>query len=363
MDRLEELDKKFRAMESELLKPEVISDREKYLKLTKSQAELRPIVDKFRLYQKLIQELSDNKKLAEADDRELAELAKSEINSLLSKKDALESELRELLAPRDPAENKNAILEIRAGTGGNEASLFAREMFEVYQKWLIKKGFRVSVLNHHPTDLGGLKEIISLVEGPGAYGWLKFESGVHRVQRVPVTEAQGRIHTSTITVAVLPEAEEVEIQINDDDLRIDVYRSQGKGGQGVNTTDSAVRITHLPTGMVVTCQDERSQHKNKARALKILKSRLLEAEREKQRLERDGARRSQVGSAERAEKIRTYNFPQNRVTDHRVNLTLYKLDRVMEGNLDELVEPLRAWEKAERFKQMEKEELGLAGKK
>jgi len=356
LDRLEELERKFQGIEQELLKPEVISDREKYLRLNKTRSELVPVIGKFREHQKLHQEIEGNRTLLKGGDRELSELVQAELPGLEQKRQALERELKGLLVPPDPDEKKNAILEIRAGTGGNEAALFVRDLFEMYQKWMEKKGFRVSILSHHPTDLGGFKEIISQAEGAGAFGWLKFESGVHRVQRVPVTEAQGRVHTSTVTVAVLPEAEEVDLQVNEAELRIDVYRSQGPGGQSVNTTDSAVRITHLPTGMVVTCQDERSQHKNRARALKILKSRLLEMEKEKQRSEREGIRRSQVGSGERAEKIRTYNFPQNRITDHRANLTLYQLDRMMEGNLDDLVQALRSEEKTKKLAEFEKEE-------
>jgi peptide chain release factor 1 len=357
IQRLEELEQKFKTLEEDLSTPEVYSDREKFKKLSKTQAELRTIVDSFREYKKLNREIQDNQSLLETKDREIAELAKAELQTQEQKKSELEAKLKELMVPPDPDDSKNAILEIRAGTGGEEAALFARDLIEMYIKWLEPKGVKVTALNHHSTDLGGLKEIICQVEGPEAFGWLKFESGVHRVQRVPDTEQQGRVHTSTVTVAVLPEAEEVDIAIDESkDLRIDVYRSQGKGGQGVNTTDSAVRITHLPTGMVVTCQDERSQHKNKSRAMKILKARLYEAEKEKLRAEREGLRRGQVGSGERAEKIRTYNFPQNRLTDHRVNITLYKLDRVMQGDLDELVNALRAEEKAQKLMDFDAQE-------
>jgi peptide chain release factor 1 len=363
IQRLAELELKFKGLEQELSTPEVYSDREKSKRLSRSQAELRPIVDKFREYQKLDQEIMNHNSLVDSEDREIAELAKAELVSLERKKQELEEKLKELLVPADPDDARNAILEIRAGTGGEEAALFGSEIFDTYRKWLERKGLKVNVLNHHSTDLGGLKEIISQVEGTDAFGWLKFESGVHRVQRVPATETQGRVHTSTVTVAVLPEAEEVDIQVDEaKDLRVDVYRSQGKGGQGVNTTDSAVRITHLPTGLVVTCQDERSQHKNKARAMKILKARLYEAEKEKLRSEREGLRRNQVGSGERAEKIRTYNFPQNRLTDHRVNLTLYKLDRVMEGDLDELVSALRADEKARKMDEFNAQEQAALGR-
>ena len=354
IDKLKELEKKFEGMEQELSNPQIFSDLERYRKLTKSRAELAPVVELYRQYQLLVKAVEDNRNLLESSDAELKELAQEELKELEPKKMELENRLKELLIPPDEDDNKNAIVEIRAGTGGEEASLFVRDLFEMYKKWLEKKGFKLTVLNHHSTDLGGYKEIIAQVEGQSAFGWLKFESVVHRVQRIPITENQGRIHTSTVTVAVLPEAEEVEVEVNEEkDLRIDVYRSQGPGGQGVNTTDSAVRITHLPTGLVVTCQDERSQHKNRARALKILKSRLLEMEKEKQRAERVGLRRSQIGSGERAEKIRTYNFPQNRITDHRADLTLYKLDRIIQGELDELVEALRAMDKAKKLAELE----------
>jgi peptide chain release factor 1 len=362
--RLEELERKFQELEQELARPELYADREKLKKLNKTRAELQPVIEKFRDYKKVRRDIQEHQSLLSSQDRELAELAKAELQELLRKERTLEAALKELLVPKDPDEQRNAILEIRAGTGGEEAALFVMDLFSMYQKWLERKGFRITPLNHHATDLGGYKEIICAVEGEEAFGALKFESGVHRVQRVPRTEAQGRVHTSTVTVAVLPEVEEVEVAIDEaKDLRIDVYRSQGKGGQGVNTTDSAVRITHLPSGMVVTCQDERSQHKNKARAMKILKSRLYEMEKEKQRAEREGLRRSQVGSGERAEKIRTYNFPQNRLTDHRINLTLYKLDRIMDGDLDELVNALRVEEKARRLLEFEAEEKAALEKK
>ena len=355
--RLGELEQKFNGLEHELAQPDVYSDPAKAKKLSKNLSDLRPVVEKFREYKKVMKELEGNKSLLESGDKEMESLVKAEMAGLELKQHELEEKLKELLVPPDPDEDKNAILEIRAGTGGEEAALFVLDLFNMYKKWTEGKGFKITVLNHHATDLGGYKEIISQVEGPGAFGWLKFESGVHRVQRVPLTETQGRVHTSTVTVAVLPEAEEVNITIDESrDLRVDVYRSQGKGGQGVNTTNSAVRITHLPTGMVVTCQDERSQHKNKARAMKILKARLYEAEKERQRSAREGMRRDQVGSGDRAEKIRTYNYPQNRMTDHRINVTLYKLDHMMEGDLDELVNALRIDEKARLLVQIEAEE-------
>ena len=361
LSRLKEISAQYEKLEQELSRPEVYSDPERYQALYQRQSELRPIVESWREYQELLKEIEENQMILKGDDPELKELAEQELEQLSTRKAELEEKIKELLIPPDPDEEKNAILEIRAGAGGEEAGLFARDLFEMYQKWVSKKGFKLRVASFHPTDLGGFKEIICEVEGKGAYGWLKYESGVHRVQRIPITESGGRIHTSTASVAVLPEAEEVEVEINEEkDLRIDVFRAQGPGGQGVNTTDSAVRITHLPTGLVVVCQDERSQHKNKARALKILKSRLLEMEKQKQRTERDGMRRSQIGSGDRAEKIRTYNFPQNRITDHRINLTLYKLDKIMEGDLDELVEALRAEEKAKKLAEMEEETLARA---
>lgn len=352
--RLVELEEKYLQLEKKLLDPSIFQNPEEAKKITKAQAELKEVIDCFKEYKKNLKEIEENTKLVQGEDKELALLAEEELKKLKQKKQELEEKLKNLVLPADPDEQKNVIIEIRAGTGGEEASLFAKELFEMYLKYAQSRGWKLTVLNHHSTDRGGFKEIISQIEGKDVYGWLRFESGVHRVQRVPITESQGRIHTSTVTVAVLPEAEEVEVKIDEEkDLRIDVYRSQGPGGQGVNTTDSAVRITHLPTGIVVTCQDERSQHKNKARALKILKARLLEMEKEKQRAKIDGLRKKQIGTGERAEKIRTYNFPQNRVTDHRINLTLYQLDRVIQGELDPIIESLRSHHKASRLSELE----------
>jgi len=280
----------------------------------------------------------------------MRELAKAELQTLKERLAGLEEELKILLLPKDPRDEKNVFLEIRAGTGGEEAALFAAALFRMYSKFAEKKRWRVEVMSENPTGLGGFKEIIALMEGKGVFSVLKHESGVHRVQRVPVTEASGRIHTSAVTVAVLPEADEVEVEINPNDLRIDVYRSSGPGGQSVNTTDSAVRVTHIPTGMVVTCQDEKSQHKNKAKALKVLRARLLDKLMEEQRSEISEQRKSQVGSGDRSERVRTYNFPQNRMTDHRINLTLYRLDSVMEGDLDEMTNALTAHYRAEALK-------------
>jgi peptide chain release factor 1 len=280
----------------------------------------------------------------------MRELAKSELQALKERQTALEQDIRVLLLPKDPRDEKNIFLEIRAGTGGEEAALFAAVLFRMYAKYAEMNRWRVEVMSQNPTGLGGFREIIALIEGKGVFSRLKYESGVHRVQRVPVTEASGRIHTSAVTVAVLPEADEVEVEINPNDLRIDVYRSSGPGGQSVNTTDSAVRITHLPTGMVVTCQDEKSQHKNKAKALKVLRARLLDQLIEERRSEISEERKSQVGSGDRSERVRTYNFPQNRLTDHRLGLTLYRLDAILEGDLGEVVDALNTHFQAEALK-------------
>ncbi len=296
-------------------------------------------------------EIEGHRQLLDDSDAELRELAKSELPALRERLETLDIELRRLLLPRDPNDDRNVVLEIRAGTGGDEASLFAAQLFRVYSRYAEENGWRVEILSANPTGLGGFKEIVALIEGRGAYSRLKFEGGVHRVQRVPVTEASGRIHTSTVTVAVLPEAEDVEVQIDEaKELRIDVYRSSGPGGQSVNTTDSAVRVTHLPTGLVVACQDEKSQHKNKAKALKILRARLLERAQAEQHAEVAENRRSMVGTGERSERIRTYNFPQGRMTDHRINLTLYSLDRIMEGQIQPLIDALITHYQAEALK-------------
>ena len=294
-----------------------------------------------------MRKFKESRTLLLESDEEMRELAKSELQALKERQTALEQEIRVLLLPKDPRDEKNTFLEIRAGTGGEEAALFAASLFRMYAKYAEMNRWRVEVMSQNPTGLGGFKEIIALVEGKGVYSRLKYESGVHRVQRVPVTEASGRIHTSAVTVAVLPEADEVEVEINPNDLRIDVYRSSGPGGQSVNTTDSAVRITHLPTGMVVTCQDEKSQHKNKAKALKVLRARLLDQLIEERRSEISEERKSQVGSGDRSERVRTYNFPQNRLTDHRLGLTLYRLDGILEGDLGEVIDALNTHFQAE----------------
>jgi peptide chain release factor 1 len=300
---------------------------------------------------KIEEEIKVNRELLTGDeDEEIKLLAKDELNRLSEERERLENELRMVLLPKDPNDDKNILLEIRAGTGGDEAGLFASDLFRMYSKFAEKQGWRMEVLSRHYTGVGGFKEIIALIEGKRVYSRLKFESGVHRVQRVPVTESQGRIHTSTVTVAILPEAEEVDVQIDPNDIRVDIFRSSGPGGQSVNTTDSAVRLTHLPTGIVVSCQDEKSQHKNKAKALKILRARLLDKARQEQQVEISEKRRTQVGTGERSERIRTYNFPQGRVTDHRIGLTLYRLEEVLAGSLEEIIDGLTTHYQAEALK-------------
>ncbi len=349
--RLEETKKRFVEIESLLSDPEIISNREKYQSILKEHSYLAPIVEAYDEYNRTREEIESNKELLKEDDEELRELARSELSTLEERLKTLEERLKILLLPKDPDDERNVILEIRAGTGGEEAALFVADLFRMYSRYALNRGWNVEIMSQHPTGIGGFKEIIALIEGKGAYSRLKFESGVHRVQRVPETEAQGRIHTSTVTVAVLPEAEDVEVDINPKDLRIDVFRSSGPGGQSVNTTDSAVRVTHIPTGLVVSCQDEKSQHKNKAKALKVLAARLLEKKKEEQQSEIARKRKSQVGSGERSEKIRTYNFPQSRVTDHRINLTLYRLNEVLEGSIDEIIDSLLTHYQAEALRE------------
>ena len=351
IDKLREVAKRYEELNELLSQPQVVADRDSYRKYGKERADLEPLVHCFREWERISKDLDDSKELAEgADDDELRELAQVEVDMLKKKKEDIYAQLMTLLLPKDPNDEKNIILELRAGTGGDEAALFAADLFQMYGKFAERKRWKIEVMSWSESSVGGYKEMIARIAGKGAYSHFKYESGVHRVQRVPATETQGRIHTSTVTVAVLPEAEEVDVQIQDKDLRIDVYRSSGPGGQSVNTTDSAVRVTHIPTNMVVICQDEKSQIKNKAKALTVLRSRLLEMERAKQDSERSENRRSQIGTGERAEKIRTYNFPQGRVTDHRVGLTIYQLDNVLAGGLDSLIEPLAAHYRAEALK-------------
>ena len=345
-EKIGEIVKEYQDLTQKIANPQSMKDMATYRSLTQALAEIEPVVGKYEEYEKKERELEENRELLRVEsDLELRALLEEEIEKLKTSLQELEEELKLMLIPRDPRDEKNTLVEIRAGTGGEEAALFAGDLFRMYSHYAERNGWKVEVMSSNPTELGGFKEIIFAVEGKGAYSKFKFESGVHRVQRVPVTEAGGRIHTSTATVAVLPEADEVDVEIRPEDIRVDVYRSSGPGGQSVNTTDSAVRGTHIPTGMVVSCQDEKSQHKNKAKALRILRSRLLEMERESQKEEIDQERRVQIGSGERSERIRTYNFPQNRVTDHRINLTLYHLESVLEGELDEIIEALAAEEK------------------
>jgi peptide chain release factor 1 len=327
-----------RDLEAQMSDPELARQPGQMKAVAKELGQLRPVVEAGDRYRAVVAELEDARAMSAEEDPELAELARGEVVSLESECARLEEELTELLMPRDPNDDKNALLEIRAGTGGDEAALFAGDLFRMYSRYADGLGWKIEPLSSSDSSAGGFKEVIAMINGDAVFSKLKYERGVHRVQRVPTTESQGRIHTSTVTVAVMPEAEEVDVQIDAQDLRIDVMRAGGPGGQSVNTTDSAVRITHIPTKIVVQCQDEKSQHKNKAKAMKVLRSRLLEAERERADAERASERRSQVGTGERSEKIRTYNFPQTRVTDHRAGVTLHKLDAIIEGELGELVE-------------------------
>jgi peptide chain release factor 1 len=347
LERLAELERRFEELERLVVDPEVLQNRREYATLARERAQIEETVLAYRERQRLERELAEHRELLDDPDPDVRELARAELPALEERLAALDERLKLLLLPRDPNDVRNTVLEIRAGTGGDEAALFAADLFRMYTRYAEGKGWRVEVLTSSPTGLGGFKEVIALVNGEGAWSRLKFEGGVHRVQRVPATETQGRIHTSAVTVAVLPEADEIEVDLPDKDLRVDVFRSSGPGGQSVNTTDSAVRITHLPTGLVVSCQDEKSQHKNKAKALKILAARLLERARAEQQSQIAANRKAMVGSGDRSEKIRTYNFPQNRVTDHRVNLTLHQLDRVLDGELDPLIDALATRAQAE----------------
>jgi peptide chain release factor 1 len=350
LDKLAEVEKRYEDLERLMSDPQLLGQQREYSKLAKERSELEEIVARYREWRKVEQEIQDNRQLLEENDEAIRELAKEEVNVLRQRKEDLENRLKFLILPKDPNDNKNVMIEIRAGTGGEEAALFAGELYRMYTRYAESQGWRAEILSSNPTGLGGFKEIIIMIEGKGAYSRLKFEGGVHRVQRVPVTEGSGRIHTSAVTVAVLAEADEVEIDIDPKDIRVDVFRSSGPGGQSVNTTDSAVRITHEPTGIVVSCQDEKSQHKNRAKGMKILRARLLEKKQEEQRSEIAATRKLMVGSGDRSERIRTYNFPQGRLTDHRINFTLYKLDRVMEGELGEVVEALITHYQAEALK-------------
>jgi peptide chain release factor 1 len=340
IDRLAELEARYEEIARQLSTPEAASNPSQLADLGRELSRLEPIVAGLRAWREVSEQLDEARVMADDPDEEVRAMAREEADRLAARAAALESELRLQLVPRDPNDDRNVIVEVRAGTGGEEASLFAADLYRMYARYADRRRWKVEILSTSESEAGGYKEIIAEVRGDAAYSRLKFESGVHRVQRVPTTEAQGRIHTSTATVSVLPEADEVEVQIDEKDLRVDVYRSSGPGGQSVNTTDSAVRITHLPTGMVVAIQDEKSQHKNRAKAMSVLRARLLEAEQDRQAAERGDERRSQVGSGERSEKIRTYNFPDDRVTDHRIGLTVHNLPGLLEGDLDRVIEPL-----------------------
>lgn len=349
-EKLKRIKERYLELSQILSDPAIFKDQNKFRKLSKEQSELEDIVQKYDEYEKIMKQIADAEIIIETEsDKDLVELAELELKELREKKETVEHDLKVLLLPKDPEDEKNAIVEIRAGTGGDEACLFAGDLYRMYIKYAERQGWQTEILTYHPQEIGGFKEISFSVSGPQAYGKLKFEGGVHRVQRVPITEASGRIHTSAASVAVLPEAEEVDITIDPNDLRIDVFRSSGPGGQSVNTTDSAVRITHIPTGMVVTCQDEKSQHKNKAKALKVLRARLYEQKKQEEEAKLAASRRSMVSTGDRSAKIRTFNFPQNRVTDHRINLTLYKLDKILEGDLDELIEQLQIADRTEKL--------------
>jgi peptide chain release factor 1 len=349
--KLDSVEKRYDQLTEELSKPEVISNQQVYQKIAKEHSQLTELVTTYRRYKHVKKELADNKNMmANETDAELKKMAKDEAARLEEEETQLVQSLKVLLLPKDPNDEKNCILEIRAGTGGEEAALFASDLFRMYSRFAETRRWKVEMMDSNPTGIGGFKEIIVTISGANVYSNMKYESGVHRVQRVPRTEASGRIHTSAVTVAVLPEADDIDIAINEKDLQIDVFRASGPGGQGVNTTDSAVRVTHIPSGMVVVCREERSQLKNKAKALKLLRSRLLEQKQEEQDKELRETRKSYIGSGDRSEKIRTYNFPQNRVTDHRIGLTIYQLDQVMDGKLDEFVTALRTHYQAEAMK-------------
>ena len=351
LEHLEKLEIRYEELSNLLADPEVAKDPMKLRQIAKERSSLEETMMKYREYKQVLKAIKEDQELLkEEQDHELRELAELDLQEMQAKSEIIEDEIKRLLMPKDPKDSKNAIVEIRAGTGGDEAGIFAGDLFRMYSRYAERNGWLIDILASNPQGVGGFKEIIFIIQGKEVYGLMKYESGVHRVQRVPKTEASGRIHTSAASVAVLPEAEEVEIEIDPNELRIDVFRSSGPGGQSVNTTDSAVRITHIPTGMVVTCQDEKSQHKNKAKALKVLKARLLEKKQQEEQAKLAESRRSMVSTGDRSAKIRTYNFPQGRLTDHRIGLTLYRLDKILEGDLEEVIEQLRLTDQAELLK-------------
>jgi len=351
-DKLDFIQEKYEELSLKVSDPEVISDQAVWQKSMKDMSDMEPIVSKYKEYKKATDDLQSTKEMLNDSDMddELKELAKMEIGELEEKQEMLSNELRILLLPKDPNDHKNVILEVRAGTGGEEAGLFGSDLLRMYMRYAERKGWKTEMMDINDTGIGGIKEAVILIKGKGAYSRLKYESGVHRVQRVPETESSGRIHTSAATVAVLPEIDDVEVELNQNDVRVDVYRSSGNGGQSVNTTDSAVRLTHVPTGIVVTCQDEKSQIKNKEKAFKVLRAKLYDAKIQEQNNEISEQRKSQVGSGDRSERIRTYNFPQGRVSDHRIGLTLYKLDYFLDGDLDEIIDALITSDQAEKMK-------------
>ncbi len=351
LEQLEKIDKRYQELCELLMDPNVTQDPAKYKEIAKERSGLDKTIEKYHEYKKVLTTLQEDESVLKNDsDEELRELAELELEELTPKKIDLEEELKVLLLPKDPQDKKNVIVEVRAGTGGDEAGLFAGDLYRMYSRFAERTGWKIEVLSSNPQGVGGFKEIIFMMNGENVYGVMKYESGVHRVQRVPKTETNGRIHTSAASVVVLPEAEEVEISIDPNELKIDVYRSSGPGGQSVNTTDSAVRITHIPTGMVVTCQDEKSQHKNRAKALKVLKARLLEKKQREEQEKLTESRRSMISSGDRSAKVRTYNFPQSRLTDHRIGLTLYRLDEVLDGDIQEVIDKLRLADQAELLK-------------
>ncbi len=350
-DALTRAEARFLELTEALSDPAVLGSPAELKKTAKERSAMEPLITAAREYRSVLTQVADDEVIARSGDAELAALAEAALPELRTRRDELEAKVRTLLLPRDPNDDKSVILEVRAGTGGEEAALFAGEVFRMYQKYAEKHGWKVEILSAAPAERGGMREVVAAIEGDGAYSRLKWESGVHRVQRVPETEAQGRIHTSAATVAVLPEAEDVDVEIKDEDITVDVYRSSGKGGQGVNTTDSAVRIHHHPTGLIVTCQDERSQIKNKAKALKVLRARLLDIKIQKEAEDRARTRKAQVSTGDRSAKIRTYNFPQGRVTDHRIGMTLYRIDEVLQGGIDELIDGMIAADAAERLRE------------
>ncbi len=353
LEKLDRIEDRYNEITQLLSDPEVINDIDRFRKLSKEHSELSEVMQSYHPLKELNEQIFEDEEILEGEDEELKSIVREELDDLYAHQEQLIEDIRVLLIPRDPNDEKNTIIEVRAGTGGDEAALFAADLYRMYSRYAESKGWKIEIMSENPTGVGGYKEIIFSVSGGPVYGTMKFESGVHRVQRVPETESSGRIHTSAASVAVLPEAEDIDIDIDPNELRIDVYRSTGPGGQSVNTTDSAVRITHIPTGLVVQCQDEKSQHKNKAKALKVLRSRLLAKEQEEQQKKRDAQRRSMVSGGDRSAKIRTYNFPQGRVTDHRINLTLYDLENVMNGDLDELIDQIKVADRMEKLESME----------